>query len=98
MVFKNLKLDDRNLTVTKDRFPISLTQKEFVLVRVLMEAGSNTVSRDSFLDQGWGDVIVTRRTIDTHMSTLRHKLGTGPSGQTYIQTVRGVGYRLNVHA
>jgi two-component system phosphate regulon response regulator PhoB len=71
---------------------VSLTAKEFELLRNLMERPGRVMTRDKLLEEVWGtDVIVTSRTIDTHMKRLREKLG---SASDAIETIRGVGYRF----
>ncbi len=71
---------------------ISLSTKEFKLLKKLMSSRGRVLSRDSLLDSVWGeDCYVTERTVDTHIRRLRVKLfGAG----VYIETVRGVGYRF----
>ena len=87
-----LDLTSRELLRGEER--ITLTSKEFAILRMLFERAGDVVTRDEFLKVGWGDVVVTQRTIDTHMVALRHKLGAAPDGGPYIASVRGVGYRL----
>lgn len=98
VTFKNLVLASEASQVLKERFPIALTRKERALLDVLVSAGGDAVSRQTLLDRCWPGVNVTVRTIDTHVATLRQKLGRGPGGQTYIATVRNVGYRMNPQA
>jgi two-component system phosphate regulon response regulator PhoB len=57
-----------------------------------MERPGRVMTRDRLLEEVWGsDVVVTTRTIDTHMKRLREKLGAAGSA---IETIRGVGYRF----
>ncbi len=71
---------------------LKLTLKEFELLRLLMENEGRVFSRDQILNSVWGIGFVGEsRTVDVHIGTLRTKLGT--CGK-YIETVRGVGYRL----
>ncbi len=71
---------------------VTLTYKEFLLLRLLLEAGGAVLTRTVLMDKVW-DLAAERenRTLDVHIRTLRAKLG--PAGK-YIETVRGVGYRL----
>ena len=72
--------------------PVRLTLKEFDLLRLLLENQGRVYSRQQMLDLVWGTGFVGEsRTVDVHIGTLRTKLG--PCGE-YIETVRGVGYRL----
>jgi len=72
--------------------PVSLSSKEFKLLKRLMRSGGRVLSRDGLLDSVWGeDCYVTPRTVDTHIRRLRAKLR---EAGKYIETVRGVGYRF----
>jgi two-component system phosphate regulon response regulator PhoB len=71
---------------------ITLTLTEFRLLAAIVGAGGRVLQRDQLIDSAMGsDAIVIDRTIDVHMTALRKKLG---SAREYIQTVRGVGYKL----
>jgi two-component system phosphate regulon response regulator PhoB len=71
---------------------VTLTAKEFDLLRCLMSRPGRVLTRDVLLEQVWGaDIAVTSRTIDTHLKRLREKLG---EAGNLIETVRGVGYRF----
>jgi two-component system alkaline phosphatase synthesis response regulator PhoP len=71
---------------------VTLTLKEFELLKFLMENQGIVMSRDRLLGHVWGyDFDGETRTVDVHIRTLRQKLG--PCGE-FIETVRGVGYRI----
>ena len=66
--------------------------KEYELLRKLMENQNIVLTRDKLLEEIWGyDFDGETRTVDVHVRTLRQKLG--QAGE-YIETVRGVGYRI----
>ncbi|BCK55529.1 response regulator transcription factor [Nocardia wallacei] len=70
--------------------PISLTAKEFELVQALTERPGAAVSRQQLMDRIWGDAFVAvSRSLDVHMTGLRHKL----DRPGLITTIRGYGYR-----
>ena len=72
---------------------INLTALEFKLLKHLVQRRGRVQTRDQLLGDVWGySSEVTTRTVDTHIKRLREKLG---SVGDYIQTIRGVGYRLN---
>ena len=72
---------------------ISLTAKEFTLLKYLMKRADKVQTRDNLLDKVWVyDNSVTSRTVDTHVKRLRSKLG--KYGEN-IETIRGVGYIFN---
>ena len=91
-----LSLDVAAHTVTVDGIRISLTLKEFELLRLFLSAPGQVFSREQLLEQVWGtDYVGESRTVDVHIATLRTKLGTAGD---YIRTVRGVGYRMEEQA
>ncbi|MFN3490080.1 MAG: response regulator transcription factor [Emticicia sp.] len=78
-----------NYTVTKpDGSVIVLPKKEFELLSFLAQYPNKVFSRDEILQKIWGiDVYVVERTIDVHIRKVREKVG-----ETYIKTLKGVGY------
>ena len=71
---------------------VSLTQKEFQMLCLLTENRGVVYSRAQLIDRIWGyDFDGETRTVDVHIRTLRQKLG--PCG-SYIETVRGFGYKI----
>ena len=71
---------------------ISLTLKEYELLRLFMENMGRVFTREQLLQQVWGaSYMGETRTVDVHIGTLRSRLG--DCGE-YIETVRGVGYRM----
>lgn len=87
-----LELNMSNHTVFADGERIDLTLKEYGLLRLFMENLGRVFTRDQLLEQIWdADYVGETRTVDVHIGTLRTKLG--KCGE-YIETVRGVGYRM----
>ena len=81
--------------VTLDGRPIELTLKEFQILHRLMEAPDRVYSRQELLNRVWGEgFALEEHTLDVHVYSLRQKLEPNPSKPTYIQTIRGVGYKL----
>ncbi len=90
----SLVLDPARRMVTEDGNEIVLTYKEFELLRLFLSNPGIAFTRDQLFSKVWGeDYCGETRTIDTHILTLRQKLG--PYGDI-IKTVRNVGYRLEV--
>ena len=86
-----LNLDAHEVLINDDE--IILTALEFKLLKHLVQRRGRVQTRDQLLGDVWGySSEITTRTVDTHIKRLREKLGTVGD---YIQTVRGVGYRLN---
>ena len=81
-------------TVSVDGQPVTLTLKEFDLLRALMQNEGRVLSRRQLLEDVWGVTYVGEtRTVDVHVQTLRQKLAAASDGaDALIQTVRGVGY------
>ena len=89
---KGLTLDESQHTVTIDDERVVLTYKEYELLRLFLSHPGMAFSREQLLQTVWNtDYAVETRTVDMHIRTLRQKLGA--YGQ-YIETIRGVGYRL----
>jgi len=90
----HLTIDPAAHTVAVDGVAVSLTRREFDLLRALVEARGRVLSREFLLDHVWGYTAaaeIESRTVDVHVRRLRQKLGA--EGQR-IGTVTGVGYRL----
>lgn len=91
-----LVLNTGEHTVSVDGERVQLTLKEYEMLKKFMENLGRVFSRDQLLQSIWGtDFIGETRTVDVHIGTLRTKLG---SCGDYIETVRGVGYRMEVTA
>src|SRR5690606_13061794 len=92
-----IRLERAARRVLVDGSEVTLANKEYELLRVLLEHAGQVVSRDTNLEQVWGDADLRgSKTLDMHMSWLRRKIGDeGPAGERRIATVRGVGFRLN---
>lgn len=83
-------------TVTADGERVTLTLKEFELLKLFLSHPGIAFTRDQLFNEIWGiDYMGETRTVDVHIRTLRQKLGVYGS---LIETVRGVGYRLEVQA
>jgi DNA-binding response OmpR family regulator len=85
-------LDEAARSVTVDGQGVDLSPREFSLLECLLRHAGQTLSRDQLLDQAWPfNVAVTPNAVDAYVHYLRSKLG---SAGGWIETVRGVGYRL----
>ena len=93
LTFKDLLIDNSKHKVFLSDKKISLTAKEYTLLKYLLTKADKVQTRDILLDKVWGyDNSVTTRTVDTHVKRLRSKLG--KYGKN-IETIRGVGYIFN---
>jgi two-component system alkaline phosphatase synthesis response regulator PhoP len=88
----NVEINRQNYTVRVDGKEIFFPKKEFELLAFLASNRGKVFSRESLLRRIWGEsVYVIDRTVDVHVSKIREKLG--PYG-SWIETVKGVGYRF----
>jgi two-component system alkaline phosphatase synthesis response regulator PhoP len=91
-----LTLDLNRHHVTLAGEAVDLTPTEFNLLRVLMLSPGHAFTRLELIEKGLGYAYGgMERTLDSHMKNLRRKLEADPANPNYIQTVYGVGYRLN---
>ena len=87
-----IALDERSRRVTVDGRAVDLSPREFSLLECFLRHPGQSLTRDQLLDQAWPfSVAVTPNAVDAYVHYLRTKLG---GAGTWIQTVRGVGYRL----
>jgi DNA-binding winged helix-turn-helix (wHTH) protein len=91
-----LALDLDRLTVSESGQPVSLTTREVMVLRYLLERTGRIVTRQQLLQDVW-DYHYTGddRTVDVHISRLRRKL---PSLRAHLTAIRGIGYRVDVDA
>lgn len=91
IAYQNLLLDLDNYTATVDGTAYELTQREFEVLRELLTHQGRIMTRQNLLDKLWRyDFYGDERVVDTHIKNLRKKLGI-----EFIQTVRGVGYKID---
>ena len=92
LVWGLLRLDDKSRTVTYDGHSISLTNREFLMLKILLENRDIVLSRDTLLDRVCGyDYIGETNVVDVYIRHLRSKID-DVFGVKMIQTVRGAGY------
>ena len=88
--------DFREHTCHRAGQAIAISSKELAMIRLLAQEAGKPVSRETFLDVVWGyNAYPCTRTVDNHIAMLRAKIERDPANPAFIQTVRGVGYRLN---
>ena len=94
LIFRGVHLDANfdDVSLSVDAHPITLTRREFLLLRALVEHCNQTLTRERLLSRAWGSAAFDLRVVDSAMWKLRKKLGTAG---TQIETVVGFGYRFN---
>jgi DNA-binding response OmpR family regulator len=87
------ELDEGTRRVTVAGKPVDLSQREFSILECLLRRPGQVLSRDQLLDYAWPyGVALTPNTVEAYIHLLRDKIG--PEAAAFIETVRGVGYRL----
>lgn len=91
LVYQNVQLDTENYKVFVEGKEITLTAREFDILRLLMENQGRVFTREQLLDIIWNyDYLGDDKIINTHIKNIRKKLGVD-----CIETIRGVGYRID---
>ena len=92
--YGGIEIDSDGRTVKVDGKQISLSLREYELLKYLIDNSNIALSRDKILNNVWNyDYYGDSRTIDSHIKKIRHKLG--KKGK-YIQTIRGIGYKFEI--
>jgi len=91
----DVRLDLRRLRATRKGKPLDLSPREFEILQFLIAHAGETVTREQLLHHIWGEhASLYTRTIDAHITRLRHKLEADPADPQHIITIHRVGYRL----
>ena len=90
-----IKLDIGKHQVTINGEKVSLPLKEFELLEFLMRNAGRVLTRSQLIDRVWGgDYYGDTKTLDVHIKRLRSKIEADPANPVLIQTIRGLGYKL----
>ena len=90
-----VRMDVERHTVSVDGEPVALPLKEFDLLEFLLRNAGRVLTRAQLIDRVWGaDYVGDTKTLDVHVKRLRAKLEPDPATPKYLQTVRGLGYKL----
>ena len=92
--FGDLLIDEAAHAVTRHGEPVTLTAREYDLLRVLASHPGRVFTRAQLLEQVWGDTYYDEHVVDVHIANLRKKLEDDPGTPVFIVTVRGAGYRF----
>ena len=90
-----IRLDIDRHVISVNNFPINLPLKEFELLEFLMRNSGRVLTRLQLIDRVWGsDYVGDTKTLDVHIKRLRAKIEKDPANPVFIQTVRGLGYKM----
>jgi two-component system response regulator RegX3 len=90
-----VRLDIDRHIITVNGLPVSLPLKEFELLEFLMRNAGRVLTRIQLIDRVWGsDYVGDTKTLDVHIKRLRAKIEKDPANPEFIQTVRGMGYKM----
>jgi len=92
--FDGLEVDADAHEIRVDGDPVDLTPLEFKLLAALVSRPGMVFSREQLIERVWGEFYGDEHVVDVHVSNLRRKIEPDPAEPRYIETVRGVGYRL----
>lgn len=93
--FSDVKLNFKKMMVAKAGEEVTLSAKEFQLLRFLVENEGSILTRDHLLNEVWGyDALPSTRTVDVHIAWLRQKLEEDSRYPKHILTVHGFGYKF----
>ncbi len=90
------ELDFKKYEATKKGNKIDFTPLEFQVLKLFVKNKGQVITRDEILEEVWGEqnMVISLRTIDSHIANIRKKLEDDPANPKYILNIRGVGYKL----
>ena len=90
-----VRLDTERHVIAINGSPVQFPLKEFELLEFLMRNCDRVLTRTQSIDRVWGsDYVGDTKTLDVHIKRLRAKIEVDPANPIYIQTVRGLGYKM----
>jgi two-component system response regulator RegX3 len=90
-----IRLDSDRHVISVNGEQVALPLKEFELLEFLMRNSGRVLTRMQLIDRVWGsDYVGDTKTLDVHIKRLRAKIEKDPANPELIQTVRGMGYKL----
>ena len=93
--FGRFQLDTVSHRLLKGTVEVPLTNKEFRLLEYFLQRPGRALTRDSIMNAVWGNtVMVTARSVDRCVTTLRSKIESDPHRPAFIHTIREIGYRF----
>lgn len=97
LTVQGIRMDIDRHQVSINGIPASLPLKEFELLEFLMRNAGRVLTRMQLIDRVWGsDYVGDTKTLDVHVKRLRAKIEDDPANPKVIQTVRGLGYKMEL--
>ena len=94
--WEKISLNSESCLATYHNYPLSLTPKEYALLELFLRNGSRVLSRSLILERLWAfEDIPGEETVKVHLRSLRQKLKSAGAPPNIIETIYGLGYRLN---
>ncbi|MBQ4524050.1 MAG: response regulator transcription factor [Lachnospiraceae bacterium] len=94
---RDLKLDVNNILVTLKDEPVSLTKREYLILKLLMSHPNRVYTKNNIFEAVWEEEFVGEdNAVNVHISNIRQKLAKIDPEDTYIQTVWGIGFKMKV--
>ncbi|MGH3368641.1 MAG: winged helix-turn-helix domain-containing protein, partial [Nocardioidaceae bacterium] len=92
-----VRMDVERHVVSVGGGDVRLPLKEFELLEMFLRNPGRVLTRGQLIDRVWGsDYVGDTKTLDVHVKRLRAKIESDPAAPTYLVTVRGLGYKLDV--
>src|SRR5262249_6380391 len=93
--FEDVRVDFKRMESSRGGKKLSLTPKEYELLKLLIRRRGEVVTREDFLKEIWeADADVSTRTVDNQIVSLRQKLGKPKNSASFIVTIHGAGYKF----
>jgi DNA-binding response OmpR family regulator len=94
--FGNVELDFSKFESRKEGKDLGLTPLELKILKLMITRKGQVITRDEFLDHIWGvdNLLVSHRTVDSHIAHIRKKVEENPSRPRYIRSVHSIGYKF----
>ncbi|HEX3023016.1 MAG TPA: response regulator transcription factor [Lachnospiraceae bacterium] len=97
LTFKDIELDESSLSVTVKGNPITLTKYEYGLLRLLMSNPKKVFTKNNIYESVWDETFLGEdNAVNVHICNLRSKLARVNPNEKYIQTVWGIGFKMQV--
>jgi DNA-binding response OmpR family regulator len=94
--FGNIELDFNKFESWKEGKDLGLTPLELKILKLMITKKGQVITRDEFLDHIWGvdNMLVSHRTVDSHIAHIRKKVEENPSRPRHIRSVHSIGYKF----